>query len=133
VTLVVDASAVVAALLDDGPPGRWAREAITSNRLAAPHLLGVEATNLVRRTLARGAVEQSSATAAQRDLIRLPVKLYAFAPVSGRVWELRHNLTAYDAWHVALAEAIDATLLTPDRRLASAPGPRCAFDVGPPG
>lgn len=132
-TLVVDASAVVAALLDDGPPGRWAREAIASDRLAAPHLLGVEGSNLIRRTLARGAVEQSGATAAQRDLVRLPVRLYAFAPVAERVWELRHNLTAYDAWYVALAEVIDATVLTLDRHLASATGPRCAFDVGPPG
>lgn len=131
-TLVVDASAVVAALLDDGPAGRWAREVIASERLAAPHLFEVEGSNLIRRTLARGAVERSSAAAAHRDLVRLPVRLYPFAPVAARVWELRDNLTAYDAWYVALAEAIGAAMLTLDRRLAAAPGPRCAFTLGPP-
>ncbi len=132
-TVVADASAVVAALLDDGPTGRWARSALAADRLAAPHLLLVEASNLLRRSVARGVVDRATATAAHRDLVRLPVRLYPFAPIAGRVWDLRDNVTAYDAWYVALAEALGATVLTLDRRLASASGPACLFAVGPEG
>ena len=63
------------------------------------------------------------------DLARLPIDLYPFEPVAQRVWELRDTVSAYDAWYVALAEALDVPLATLDTRLAKAPGPRCAFLV----
>ena len=73
------------------------------------------------------------ATAAQRDLLRLNVRLYRFAPFAGRVWELRENLTVYDAWYVALAEVLEWPLVTLDRRLGRATGPLCKVVVPPVG
>jgi len=64
-----------------------------------------------------------------RDLVDLRVHLFPFEPVADRVWELRGNLSAYDAWYVALAESLETDLITLDRRLAKAPGPRCSFVV----
>jgi len=64
-----------------------------------------------------------------RDLVDLRVHLFPFEPVADRVWERRGNLSAYDAWYVALAESLETDLITLDRRLAKAPGPRCSFVV----
>ena len=66
------------------------------------------------------------------DLLDLRIALFPYAPVGPRVWELRGALTAYDAWCVAVAEALEVPLATLDRRLARAPGPRCAFETTPP-
>lgn len=126
-TLVVDASAVVAALVDDGPDGRWAESLVASDDLAAPHLMPVEATNILRRAAQAGALSAESAALAHDDLLALPVTLFPYAPFGPRVWELRDNLTGYDAWYVALAEALKAPLATLDTRLARATGPRCRF------
>jgi predicted nucleic acid-binding protein len=125
-TLVIDASAVVAALVDSGPAGTWAEELLAS-KLAAPHLLHVEATNVLRRAVAAGDISDDIASLAHADLVDLRVDLVPYEAVADRVWELRHNVTAYDAWYVAAAELLDAPLATLDERLASAPGPRCAF------
>lgn len=67
------------------------------------------------------------ASLAHIDLLELRVELYAFEPVAQRVWELRSNLTAYDAWYVAVAEALELPLATLDEELARAPGPKCEF------
>lgn len=126
-TVVVDASVVVSALVDDGPTGRWAEEVIGQAPLAAPHLLHVEATNVLRRASASGELASDTASLAHRDLHDLRFELFAYAPFASRIWELRSNVTAYDAWYVAIAEAIDAPLATLDRRLADAAGPACSF------
>lgn len=126
-TLVVDAAAVIAALLDGGPNGIWARELLGAHELAAPHLLPVEAANVLRRATRAGEITRETASAAHRDLLDWRVELFAYAPFSARVWELCLNLTASDAWYVALAEALGAPLATLDGRLTRAPGPRCAF------
>lgn len=124
-SLVVDASVVVAALVDSGPTGGWAVELLRSDILAAPHHMPGEVANVLRRVELAGAVSPDIAAMAHRDLVDLPVDLYPYEPFAGRVWELRGSLTAYDAWYVALAEAIGGSLATLDLRLATAPGPRC--------
>lgn len=130
-TAVVDASVVVAALIDDGPAGRWAEEVLTSTPLAAPHLMPGEAANILRRAALAGDVSDDIASLAHADLLALPVELFPYELLAGRIWDLRGAVTAYDGWYVALAEALGAPLATLDLRLARAPGPRCDF-VSPP-
>ena len=126
-TLVLDASVVVAAATDAGAVGDWARVALVHGHLVAPHLLPVEVTDTVRRLLLAEKIDGSSASAGLRGLDDLGIELYGFEPFGERVWELRSTVTAYDAWYVALAEALDAPLATLDGRLARANGPRCEF------
>jgi predicted nucleic acid-binding protein len=125
VTLVVDASVVVAALVDTEAHGKWAEGLLVSDRLAAPHLLLVETANVLRRAVAAGEVSDDIATLADADLLDLSIDLFDYEPFAARVWELRGNLNAYDAWYVAVAEALEAPLATLDRRVAGAPGIRC--------
>ena len=126
-TLVVDASMVVAALVDSGADGQWAEAMLTSDSLAAPHLLTAEASNILRRSALTGAISAEQAALAHADLLDLRVELFPYAPFATRVWELRENVTCYDAWYVAIAEALSAPLATLDARLAKASGPRCRF------
>lgn len=124
-TIVVDASAVVAALVDGGRDGDWAASELRSEDLVAPHLMPVEAANILRRAALAGDISAEIATLAYHDLLELRVDLYPFEPVAARVWELRHNLTTYDGWYVALAEAVAAPLVTLDARIGRAPGVGC--------
>ena len=126
-TVVVDASCVVAALVDDGGAGRWAETQLTSDDLAAPHLMPVEVANVLRRAVLAGDLTRDVGSLAHGDLLALPVALFAYEPLAERVWELRSGLTAYDAWYVALAEFLEAPLATVDIRLSRSKGPRCAF------
>lgn len=126
-TLVVDASTVVAALVDSGDDGTWADGLLADSQLAAPHLMPVEVANILRRAVLVDDISADSAALAHADLLDLRVELFAYEPFASRVWELRHNLTAYDAWYVAVAEALNVPLATLDRRLASASETRCAF------
>lgn len=128
---VVDASVVVAALLDSGPDGRWAEAVLAAGSLVGPHLLPVEVTNIIRRSAARGRVSDDVAAIAQQEAVDLPVNLFPFRPLAGRVWQLRDNVTGYDAWYVALAEDLGAPLATMDRRLTCASGPLCGFLTPP--
>jgi predicted nucleic acid-binding protein len=127
VTVIVDASTVVAALVDSGPAGRWAETVVTSGPLAAPHLMPVEVANILRRASIAGDISGEVAAMAHADLALLRVELFPYAPFAERVWELRPNVTAYDAWYVAVAETLDAKLATLDRRLATSAGPTCHF------
>ena len=126
-TLVVDAALVVAALVDGGPVGSWADELLGTDDLAAPHLMPAEVANILRRAALAGEISEDSASMAHADLLAMGAALFPYAPLAERAWELRHNVTAYDAWYVALAEGLDAGLATLDVRLSLAPGPRCAF------
>lgn len=129
-SLVVDASAAVALLVDDGPVGRACEAAVeAADALAAPALMPFEAGNVLRREAARGAIEPAFAALALADLGRLEVELAPFAALGGRAWELRDNLTLYDASYVALAELLGASLLTLDRRILRAPDLRCEIVV----
>lgn len=128
-TLVVDASVVVAALVDSGEAGRWAEEVLLSDHLVAPHLLPVEVGNVLRRAVRTGEIGADSGAIAHAELQALPIDYLPYAPVASPAWELRENLTLYDAWYVAVAELLDARLATLDARLAAAPGPTCGFVV----
>jgi predicted nucleic acid-binding protein len=129
VTVVLDASVVVGALVDGGEVGAWAVDVLRDPALTAPHQLPVEVANILRRAAASGSVSSDVASLAHADLLDLRVELVAYAPLADRVWELRKNVTAYDAWYVALAERLDAPLATLDQRLVRATGPRCDFLV----
>jgi predicted nucleic acid-binding protein len=131
VTLVIDASLVVAALVDAGDTGRWAESLLASGPLSAPHLMPVEVTNILRRAASRGEITQDVASMAHADLLDLRVELFPYALFAARVWELRDNVTSYDAWYIALAESLGSSVATLDRRMAHAPGPRCSFEVPP--
>ncbi len=124
-TAVIDASVLVAALVDSGEEGRWAEYAIAGDVLASPELALAEATNILRRLELAGEISRFEAASAQADLLRLDLVLFPFAPFAERVWALRSNLTSYDAWYVALAEVLDCPLLTLDRKLSGASGPVC--------
>ncbi|MBN1610405.1 MAG: type II toxin-antitoxin system VapC family toxin [Polyangiaceae bacterium] len=130
-THVVDASVVVAALVDSGPTGQWAESELLGGALAAPHLLPVEVANILRRAVLAGDLSEDVGALAHADLLDLRVELFPYEPLAERVWNLRHNLTAYDACYVALAEELGAPLATLDRRLSKASGPRCAFRLPP--
>jgi predicted nucleic acid-binding protein len=126
-TLVVDSSFVVAALVDAGQVGTWADHLLATDDLAAPHLMPVEVANVLRRAAAAGQISADAAALAHADLLSLRVELFAYEPFATRVWELRESVTAYNGWYVALAESLGAGLATLDLRLTKAAGPRCAF------
>ncbi len=126
-TLVVDASVVVAALVDTGAAGAWAEELLSAGDLAAPHLLPVEVASALRRATLAGQLSADTAALAHDDLLRLRIALFPYEPFAGRVWQLRANLSTYDGWYVALAESLEADLATLDLRLVRASGPVCRF------
>lgn len=97
--------------------------------LHAPHLIDVEVAQVMRRYAATGQIEAARGRAALDDLLDFPLYRHPHQFLLRRLWELRHNITAYDAVYVALAEALDATLLTRDRRLAAAPGHRARVEL----
>ncbi len=130
-TVVVDASVLVAALVDSGREGVWAESAMAEGSLAGPELVLAEVSNILRRLERIGEISRLEANSAHRDLLRLDLDLFPFAPFADRVWALRSNLTSYDAWYVALAEALDCPLVTLDRKLDRANGPACEI-ITPP-
>jgi predicted nucleic acid-binding protein len=127
--LVVDAGVVVTALADDGPDGDLCRRRLVGHALAAPHLMDLEVGSVLRRLVRNGDIPEHRARLALTDLADLPVERASSLPLLPRCWELRDNLTIYDAAYVALAEILGITLLTADRRLARASGPRCPIDL----
>jgi predicted nucleic acid-binding protein len=123
--VVCDASALVALLLDGGPDGRWVTEALTGADLAAPSLVAFEAANIIRRHELAGLVSSDQAAQAHADLLDLAIEHWPYEILAPRAWQLRENLSCYDASYVALAELTGATLVTLDRRISRAPGLRC--------
>ena len=126
-TVVVDASALVAALANSGPAGTWAEDELANQVLVAPEVILAEASNTLRTLERIGELSTPHAIGVHGMMMSTSIELYAFAPFADRVWELRHNLTSYDAWHVALAEWLDCPLVTLDQRLSRSPGPTCEF------
>ena len=112
-------------------PGEWAEAVLLNGPLAAPHLLHVEVANILRRAVLSGRLSRDASSLASADLLRMPVQLFSFGPLAPRVWELRDNVTPYDAWYVALAESLSVELATLDARLSRAAGPRCLFRLPP--
>ena len=126
-TIVVDASVILALLLNEDADGDWVTRTLQSQQLVAPHHMSVEVVSALRRGVASGRVGPATGRLALAELLTIRVDLAPFAPFASRVWELRDAVSAYDAWYVAVAKLLDAPLVTLDRRLASAPGPRCRF------
>ncbi|MFV8053885.1 type II toxin-antitoxin system VapC family toxin [Mycobacterium sp. 48b] len=125
--IVLDASAAVSALLNDGP----ARRLLAAEAIHVPHLVDVEVVSVLRRQAAVGLLGAEDARQALDVWRRLGLIRYAAAPLLERVWELRTTVTAYDAMYVALAENLDCALVTADSRLSGAAGPRCTVTVVP--
>ncbi|WP_369253381.1 type II toxin-antitoxin system VapC family toxin [Geodermatophilus amargosae] len=125
--IVADASAVVSALLNAGA----ARDLLAHERIQVPHLVDVEVAGALRRTVSAGTVTADEGWAALDTWRRLGVTRHPVPGLLDRVWQLRENLTAYDATYVALAEALDCPVVTADGRLARSPGIRCAVTVVP--
>ena len=118
---IIDAGAVVALLVGSLDPDRFGDE-----ELGAPHLVDSEVTNALRRLAARGVLTDDQAALALDGFTRVTLTRYPADWLRPRMWSMRHNLSAYDATYVALAEMTDATaLLTTDTRIARAPGVRC--------
>jgi predicted nucleic acid-binding protein len=128
--IVVDASALLEVLLRT-PAAEAVESRLFDSRqtLHAPHLLDVEIAQVVRRYAANGEIDQERGRAALADLADWPLRRYPHDFLLSRVWDLRNNLTAYDAVYVALAEALDAPLLTRDRRLAAASGHHARIEL----
>jgi len=113
------------------PAGRSvaARIADPEEGLHVPHLADLEIVQILRRYVREGDIDAETAAVALDDLRALDLQRHAHEPFLGRVWELRHTLTAYDAVYVALAELLDCVLLTGDARLSRAPGATCDVEV----
>lgn len=127
--IAVDASVLAVALGDDGQDGDQARARLRGEQLTAPGLIDLEVASVWRRQIRDGAIDARRAVLALADLAALPLRRAPHQPLLARCWELRDNLTIYDASYVALAEALEVTLLTGDGRLARATGPRCPIEV----
>lgn len=125
--IVVDASAALSALLAAGP----ARQTLGVEQLHAPHLIDSEVTSGLRRRVAARQMSSGAGWTAVDTWRRLGMTRYPVFTLLDRVWELRDNLTAYDASYVALAELLDCALLTADRRLARSPALHCPVTVVP--
>ena len=123
--IVLDASAAVLALLNDGD----ARRSLASETVAVPHLAEAEVAHALRAHVLRGRVSADHAGAALARWARLGLRRFTVVGLLPRIWELRDNLTAYDATYVALADGLACDLVTADARLAQAPGPSCSIKV----
>jgi len=124
---VVDSSVLVAALVDTGPHGAWAETVLAGGSLYAPELARAEATNIFHRLERAKLITTPEASAARNDLMQLDIDLFPFEPFADRIWELRHNVTSYDAWYVALAEALKLPLATLNEPLSKSSGVTCEF------
>jgi predicted nucleic acid-binding protein len=129
--IVLDASAVVAVLLDPGSGAERIRERIESpaESLHVPHVMDLEVLHALRRQALRGALSPRRSAEALEDLANIMFVRYAHTSLMQRIWELKENVTAYDAAYVALAEALDAPLITMDARLAQVPGHSAAVEL----
>jgi len=125
-----DASAMVAMLVDGGTAGEWAAGVLSAaDALVAPHLAMFEAANILRRHHLAGLITADQAAQAHADLLSLPIDLWPYETLAERAWQLRANLSIYDAAYVAVAELTDTALVTLDARIATAPGLGCVVKI----
>ena len=127
--VICDSSAVTALLLDSGPDGQWVSAFVRDAALGAPTLLGYETANIIRRHELAGLISPDQAAQAHADLLDLAIEHWPHELLALRAWELRKNLSVYDASYVALAELTGAPLATLDRRIGGAPGLRCTVET----
>jgi predicted nucleic acid-binding protein len=123
--IVVDASAAILGLLNDG----HARRHLADEAFAVPHLADAEVAHVLRGHVLKGVLAAEDGRIALGRWSKLGMQRFAAVGLLDRIWELRANVSAYDATYVALAEELDCPLLTADARLAGAPGPRCSIIV----
>jgi predicted nucleic acid-binding protein len=127
--LVVDASCLCE-VLTDSPGAEVVRRRLAADEdHAAPHIVDVEVFGVIRRELMRGRLDETGAALAIEDLQAWPGERVGHRLLLPRAWELRNTVRGWDAMYVALAEALDATLITTDRRLAAAIGPICRIET----
>jgi predicted nucleic acid-binding protein len=124
-SFVCDASAIAALLLDSGPDGQWVTQTVESGEIAAPTLVTYETANVIRKHELAGQISPDQSAQAHADLLDLAIELWPYDLLAARAWELRLNLSIYDATYIALAEITDLTLITLDKRLTKAPGTKC--------
>lgn len=123
---ILDASVVTDALVVDDRRGDLARTELRPlSELQVPAIFTAEVTSALRGMVQRGALSPIRAATALDQVLSLRISSYPFEPFARRAWELRDALTVYDAWYVALAEVLSTELVTADKRLATASGPRC--------
>ena len=122
---VCDASAIASFLLGAGADGEWVTDQIMQASIAAPELMPYETANVLRRHAAAKLITSSDAASAHAELLLLDIELWSYDVLAERAWQLRDNLTIYDASYVALAELVEAPLVTLDRRIKKVRGLRC--------
>lgn len=126
-TAVVDASALVSTLIGSDPEHAWADSLLADQSVFGPEMVLAESSNILRRLERSGRVPEHEIAHAYTRLVRFDIELLSFTPFAERIWELRNNLTCYDAWYVAIAEMLDCPLITLDQRLSRSTGPACEF------
>lgn len=126
---VLDASVLTELLTDPSQLPVWLTQEISMCALVAPESMPAEVASALRALERSAKISPADADLALTDLTKFPGELFPFTPLAQRIWELRHNLTPYDAWYVALAEALNAPLITADQKLARAAGVRCDIIV----
>ncbi len=126
---VIDASVLVAALGIDSAHGLGIRNMLRRRVLMAPALIDLEVASILRRLSVSGQLSTERAGAAITDLQAMPIRRVSHEPLIRRCWELRNNLSIYDAAYVAVAELLEIPLLTADGRLGRSPGIRCEIEV----
>ena len=127
--LVIDASCL-AEIVTSGPDVEEVRERLgADDEHVAPHVIDVEVLGVIRREHLLGELDRTAASQAVQELHDWPVQRFGHRPLLARAWDLRDNVRGWDAMYVALAEALGATLVTTDRRLARATGPRCSIEA----
>lgn len=128
--MVIDASVLANVVGDDGPAGQAARACMAAAaQVSAPDLIDVETVAVLRKRWLAGDLTARRFRSAVDDLLALPIDRFPTGPLMIRAYELRANVTAYDATYIALAQGLACTLLTADGRLARAPGTKCQVDV----
>lgn len=128
--IVIDATVLANVVGDDGQTGRAARGRVgAAEAVSAPDLVDVEVVSVLRKRWLAGTLTARRFKAAVNDLVDLPIARYPVAPLMIRAYELRGNVTPYDATYVALAEGLSCPLLTADVRLSRAAGLRCQVEV----
>ena len=127
--IVIDASVATLAVSGSSERNLEAGRRLTRDPLCAPHLLDIEVVSALRSLMHRGELPEPIAHQALRRLATLPITRLPHGPLLERCWELKHNISSYDAAYVALAELYETTLLTSDQRLARSPGIRCDVEL----
>ncbi len=130
--LIVDASVLFEVVADTPGAEALRQRLLLDTDHCAPHLIDAEVHAVIQRENRSGRLDVTAATQAVDDLRSWPGERWSHQPLLSRAWDLRHNVRSYDALYVALAEALGATLLTLDQRLATAPGLRCSVEVPRP-